>query len=61
VNVVVLAMTFKGPMPWVAPERYIPSVVEWGISIGLIAATILLFALGTRFLPILPKQESHAR
>jgi formate dehydrogenase iron-sulfur subunit len=60
VNVVVLAMNLKGPMPGVAPEHYAPSIFEWGVSIGLIAATIFLFALGTRFLPILPEQEPHA-
>jgi formate dehydrogenase iron-sulfur subunit len=60
VNVVLTAMNLKGPMPGIAPESYVPSLVEWGVSIGLIAATILLFALGTRFLPILPKQASRA-
>ena len=39
-NVVLFAMDFRGRMPWVAPESYMPSIVEWGISIGLIAATI---------------------
>jgi len=54
-NVVLFAMTFRGRMPWVAPEVYSPSVVEWGISIGLIAATIFLFGLGARLMPVLPK------
>jgi len=57
VNVVLLAMNLRGPMPGIAPESYAPSVVEWGVSVGLIAATIFLFALGARFLPVLPKQE----
>ncbi len=43
-------------MPQFAPETYSPSIFEWGISIGLIAATIFLFGLGVRHLPILPKQ-----
>ena len=47
-NVVLFAMTFRGRMPWVAPEGYAPSIVEWGISIGLIAATIFLFGLAAR-------------
>jgi len=62
VNVVLLAMNLKGPMPWTAPDKYSPSVYEWGISIGLIAATIFLFGLGARLLPLLPKRtasEAH--
>jgi formate dehydrogenase iron-sulfur subunit len=58
VNVVLLAMDLKGPMPGVAPSSYNPSVFEWGVSVGLIAASIFLFGLGVRFLPILPKEET---
>jgi formate dehydrogenase iron-sulfur subunit len=61
-NVVLLAMNLKGPMPWNTPDKYSPSVFEWGISIGLIAATIFLFGLGARILPLLPKRtpgEAH--
>jgi formate dehydrogenase iron-sulfur subunit len=57
-NVVYLAMNLKGPMPQIAPETYFPSVFEWGVSIGLIAATIFLFSLGVRLLPLLPKEET---
>jgi formate dehydrogenase iron-sulfur subunit len=57
INVVLLAMDLRGPMPQNAPETYAPSVFEWGISIGLIAATVFLFGLGARLLPILPKDE----
>jgi formate dehydrogenase iron-sulfur subunit len=56
-NVVLFAMTFRGRMPWGAPEVYAPSIVEWGVSIGLIAATIFLFGLGARLMPVLPKTE----
>lgn len=59
VNVVLLAMNLKGPMPQGAPETYLPTVFEWGISVGLIAATIFLFGLGARLMPILPKNESR--
>jgi formate dehydrogenase iron-sulfur subunit len=58
VNVVLLAMHLKGAMPQVAPESYSPSVFEWGISIGLIAATIFLFGLGVRLMPVLPKPDA---
>jgi formate dehydrogenase iron-sulfur subunit len=57
-NVVLLAMGLKGPMPGVAPSSYTPSVFEWGVSVGLIAASIFLFGIGVRFLPILPKEET---
>jgi formate dehydrogenase iron-sulfur subunit len=58
INVVIFAMDLRGRMPWTAPERYSPSLVEWGISIGLIAATIFLFGLGARWVPVLPKREA---
>jgi formate dehydrogenase iron-sulfur subunit len=57
INVVLLAMDLKGPMPQIAPASYFPSVFEWGISVGLIAATIFLFGLGARLVPLLPKEE----
>jgi formate dehydrogenase iron-sulfur subunit len=57
INVVLLAMDLKGPMPQNAPASYSPSIFEWGISVGLIAATIFLFGLGARLLPLLPKEE----
>jgi formate dehydrogenase iron-sulfur subunit len=57
-NVVLFAMTFRGRMPWRAPEGYAPSIAEWGISIGLIAATIFLLGLGARLMPILSKEEA---
>ena len=57
-NVVLFAMTFRGRMPWGAPQSYAPSIFEWGISIGLIAATIFLFGLGARLFPVLPRQET---
>ncbi len=56
-NVVLFAMTFQGRMPWGTPESYTPSIFEWGVSIGLIAATIFLFGLGARLLPVLAKAE----
>jgi formate dehydrogenase iron-sulfur subunit len=57
-NVVIFAMDFRGRMPWLAPESYMPSIVEWGISIGLIAATIFLFGLAARMMPVLPKMAA---
>jgi formate dehydrogenase iron-sulfur subunit len=56
-NVVLFAMTFRGRMPWGAPESYVPSIVEWGVSIGLIAATIFLFGLAARRMPVLSKAQ----
>ncbi len=57
-NVVVFGMTLKGATPQLGAESYFPSLVEWGISLGLIAATIFLFGLGVRHLPVLPKEEA---
>jgi formate dehydrogenase iron-sulfur subunit len=57
VNVVILAMAPKGPMPWTAPSGYTPSLVEWGLSLGLLAATVFLFGAGVRWLPVLPKYD----
>jgi formate dehydrogenase iron-sulfur subunit len=62
VNVVLFAMHLSGPMPGlVGPELYTPSLVEWGISIGLIAATVFLFGLAARLVPLLPKEEPAVR
>jgi formate dehydrogenase iron-sulfur subunit len=60
-NAVVYGMNLKGAMPQLGPLHYRPSVIEWGISVGMIAATIFLFKLGVAYLPILPKEtEEHA-
>ena len=59
-NVVIFAMNFRGRMPWGAPESYVPSIVEWGVSIGLIAATIFLFGLAARLMPVLSRAQ-HQR
>ena len=56
-NVVLFAQTLTGPPPWVRPASYFPSVAEWGVSVGLIAATIFLFGLAARHLPMLTKSE----
>jgi len=56
-NVVIFAMSFRGRMPWEAPETYVPSLVEWGVSVGLIALTIFLFAWAARLMPVLPKAQ----
>jgi formate dehydrogenase iron-sulfur subunit len=58
VSTVALAMNLKGPMPQIAAESYTPSAVEWGVSLGLIAATIFLFGLAVRHMPVLPKEEA---
>jgi formate dehydrogenase iron-sulfur subunit len=58
VNVVLLAIKLKGSMPQIAPASYSPSIFEWGISVGLIAATIFLFGMAARIMPILPKEEA---
>ena len=59
-NAVLFAMDLRGPMPQIAPSGYVPSVFEWGISVGLVAATVFLFGLGARLLPVLPKEATGA-
>ncbi|HET9596935.1 MAG TPA: hypothetical protein VFP65_15205 [Anaeromyxobacteraceae bacterium] len=54
VSVVALAMDLRGPMPF-RPDPYVPSAFEWGVSIGLVAATIFLFGWAARHMPVLPK------
>ena len=58
VNVVLLAIKLKGSMPQIAPASYSPSIFELRISVGLIAATIFLFGMAARIMPILPKEEA---
>jgi formate dehydrogenase iron-sulfur subunit len=58
INVVLWAMDLRGTMPQNAPESYTPSLVEWGISIGLIAAAMFLFGLGVRLFPVLPVDDA---
>jgi formate dehydrogenase iron-sulfur subunit len=57
VSAVFFAMKLNGPMPQWAPQAYIPSVWEWGLSAGMVAAAILLFRLAVQVLPVLPKEE----
>ncbi|HEY4678136.1 MAG TPA: 4Fe-4S ferredoxin, partial [Candidatus Angelobacter sp.] len=57
-NAILFAMNLKGPMPQSAPATYFPTIFEWGISVGLIAATIFLFGLAARLVPLLPRQEA---
>jgi formate dehydrogenase iron-sulfur subunit len=54
---VLFAMNLRGPLPQTAPSTYTPSVFEWGISVGLVAATVFLFGWGARLMPVLPKEE----
>jgi formate dehydrogenase iron-sulfur subunit len=54
-NTVIYALDLRGPIPQREPQSYAPSVYEWGLSIGLIAATIFLFGLAVRKMPILQK------
>jgi formate dehydrogenase iron-sulfur subunit len=59
-SVVAFAMNLKGPTPLTSPQPYMPSVYEWGLSLGLIAATVLLFGLAVRNMAVLPKVEQEA-
>ncbi len=50
----------EGPDAADRAAPYTPSAFEWGVSAGLVAATIFLFGLGVRYLPVLPKEEPAA-
>jgi formate dehydrogenase iron-sulfur subunit len=58
VDVVVYALDLKGPIPQEAPQPYSPSLYEWGLSVGLIAATIFLVGWAVRNFPIMPKEKT---
>jgi formate dehydrogenase iron-sulfur subunit len=58
-NAVFFAMNLKGPMPQIAPTGYFPSVWEWGLSIGLVAGTILVFRWAAQAMPVLPSPEAR--
>ena len=57
INVVLFAVNLPGPIPQVASSTYVPAWVEWALPLGLVAATVLLISLGSRFLPVLSKEE----
>ena len=59
-DVVVYAMNLRGPIPMNDPQSYSPSLYEWGLSVGLLAATIFLYSLAVRHMPILVKEEKQA-
>ena len=54
------------PMDWspgtgelFAVQKYIPSLAEWGVAIGVLGYALLMFTLGLRFLPLFPKDHDH--
>jgi formate dehydrogenase iron-sulfur subunit len=56
-NVVAFAMDLRGAIPQFRGDSYVPSAFEWGVSVGLVAATIFLFGWAARNMPVLPKEE----
>jgi len=60
-DVVVYALNPKGPIPMYEPQSYAPSLYEWGLSIGLLAATVFLFGLAARHMPVLVKDPQQPR
>lgn len=58
-NVVLLGMELPGTMPGGLVGDYYPSLVEWAITISLVAAALFLFTAGVKLLPILPAVESR--
>ncbi|HNR36360.1 MAG TPA: polysulfide reductase NrfD [Candidatus Hydrogenedentes bacterium] len=61
-NVVLLGMNLPGTQPGGLVGTYYPSLIEWVLSLSLIAAAVFFFATGVKLLPILPKaQRSYER
>jgi formate dehydrogenase iron-sulfur subunit len=60
-NVVILAMNSKGPMPQIAPAPYRPSIMEWLVSLGVLATTIFVFGFVARRMPVLSKEAEATR
>lgn len=48
-----------GTLYQLEPGRYFPSLVEWGVALGIIGFALLMMTLGVRFLP-LTSQGEHA-
>jgi Ni/Fe-hydrogenase subunit HybB-like protein len=48
-----------GTLYQLEPVRYIPSLVEWGVVIGILGYGLTMLTLGVRFLPLFAKEESH--
>jgi len=57
-NVVLLGMSLPGTQPGGLVGTYYPSLIEWTVSLSLIAAAVFFFAMGVKFLPILPKLDA---
>lgn len=48
-----------GTLYQLEPVHYFPSLVEWGVAIGIIGYALTMLTLGVRFLPLFSKEESH--
>ncbi len=46
-----------GTLYQLEPGRYFPSLVEWGIALGIIGYALLMLTLGVRYLPIFAKGD----
>lgn len=58
-NVVIFGMQLRGPMPGVEAASYTPSLIEIGVTVGLIAATVFLYNIGAHTLPVLKAREQE--
>lgn len=38
-------------------QKYIPSLTEWGVAVGVVGYALTMFTLGLRFLPLFPKEH----
>lgn len=40
-------------------QKYVPSLAEWGVGLGVLGYVLMMFTLGLRFLPLFPKGGHH--
>jgi Ni/Fe-hydrogenase subunit HybB-like protein len=42
-----------------AVNNYTPSLIEWGVALGVVSYALMFFTLGLRFLPLFPDDDEH--
>jgi len=41
-------------------QKYVPSLVEWGVGLGVLGYAMMMFTLGLGLLPLFPNKKEHA-
>lgn len=40
-------------------QHYVPSLIEWGVVLGVMGYALIMLTLGLTFLPLFPKEDAH--